>query len=218
MPLPANIDTLTISQIAAALQALTSVEAEALLTAIARRYPRLGRGLQVELAGYSSEISPLGLGVRTEWLALLRSGRAFVRSFLANPGVGATAQAQVFNPAASTVRVLIYAWAADSSVAATQMQVGFTSVQLGGGVSAPNLLAGGAASVAQIAVALPGALPGVTLIWQELLALGEIAGAGISTGWWAELPAGNGLDFGSLAASSAFRVNVLWAEVPSTYP
>jgi len=53
-PLPANIDTLTISQIAATLQALTSVEAEALLTAIARRYPRLGRGLQVELAGFST--------------------------------------------------------------------------------------------------------------------------------------------------------------------
>ena len=218
MPLPANIDTLTISQIAAVLQGLTTVEAEALLQAIARRYPRLGRGLQVELAGYSSEVSPLGLGVRTEWLALLRSGRAFVRSFLLNPGVAQTAQAQVFNPAGSSVRMLLYSWAADSSVAATQMQVGFTTVQLGGGASAANLLAGGAVSVAQIAAALPAALPGVTLIWQELLALGEIAGAGISDDWWAELPAGQGLDFGSLAASSAFRVNVLWAEVPVTYP
>ncbi len=218
MPLPANIDTLTISQICSVMQGLTTIEAEALLQAIAKRYPRLGRGLQVELAGYSSEVSPLGLGVRPEWLALLRSGRAFVRSFILNPGVGQTAQAQVFNPAASAVRVLLYAWAADSSIAATAVQVGFTVVQLGGGASAANLLAGGAVSVAQIAAALPAALPGVTLIWQELLAVGEIAGAGISTGWWAELPAGQGLDFGSLAASSAFRVNVFWAEVPATYP
>src|SRR5713101_6382597 len=72
MPLPANIDTLTISQICSVMQGLTTIEAEALLQAIAKRYPRLGRGLQVELAGYSSEVSPLGLGVRPEWLALLR--------------------------------------------------------------------------------------------------------------------------------------------------
>jgi len=212
-------DTGSCSNICSQLQAETLQTLQAEIRELVKRYPGLKDRFVIALGGYSSEVNPLGLGVRPEWLSLLRTGRAFVRSFLLNPGVAQTAQAQLFNPLGSAVRVLLYTWAADSSIAATAVQVGFTAVQLGGGASAANLLAGGPVSVAQIAAALPAALPGVTLIWQELLAVGELAGPGISAeGFWAEIPAGQGLDFGSLAASSAFRVNVLWAEVPSTYP
>src|SRR5712691_5984024 len=200
------------TQLCAAMSSATLDE----LVALKRQLAKLGFAQPV-----ATYVADSGLVViRHEWLALLRSGRAFTRSFLLTIGVAQQGQTQLFNPSGSGIRVLVYSWAADASIAGAPLVVGTNNVQMGGGAAAPNLLINGPLSVARTASAAAGALPGTTdLIWQELLAVGELAGPGVSPeGFWAELPPGWGLDWDLQQASSVFRVNVLWAEVPPTYP
>jgi len=213
MPLPKNPERLTAGQLAEIIADAPAAETRALLKAITKL--GLKAPIPVVLGG-----SALGLAVRAEWVALLRSGRAFARSFLLAIGVGQQGQTQLFNPVGSGMRVLLYSWAADSSIAGAPLIVGTNNVQMAGGAAAPNLLINGAISVARTAAAAAASLPGLSdPIWQQLLALGELAGPGVSAqGFWAEIPAGWGIDWDLLQASSTFRVNLLWAEVPLDYP
>ncbi len=224
MPLPANIDTLTISQICSVMQGLTTIEAEALLQAIAKRYPRLGRGLQVELAGFSTEVSPLGLGQRAEWAALLRSGRAFGGVFGGTSAIGNFVQAQLWNPAGSGKRGLVYLGRGSRSVGIADQEIIYQldTVQLAiaGNIasqiaSAQNLINGGAAPSFQVRGGNAAAFP-TGLMFTRAVTPTETPTPG---GILVELPEGFGFSMSGNTLNVVAFMTILWAEAPTTtYP
>lgn len=76
-----GIDNVDCSGLAALLQSTNVSELEGTILSIEKHYPHLARRIVLALGGYNSEVSPVGLGNRTEWTELVRSGFCFALGF-----------------------------------------------------------------------------------------------------------------------------------------
>lgn len=123
------------------------------------------------------------------WFSEIRAGRAFNRGVVVVAGGAQIAEAQLFNPVGSGKQVLIYS-AMFSSNVNDQPQLRRYDTALGTLIgNGANLLAGGAASVAEIRTAIPAAVDGSQLLILQVVANTPQA---LSPVWIAELSPGQG--------------------------
>jgi hypothetical protein len=166
---------------------------------------------------------------REEWLDLVRAGRAFNYNGSKAAGVGVQSTIQLYNPAASGVRALVFGGRAYTSTALAAgsfinvaLSTNTRSNPAGSGIV--NLLNGGAAPACVVNQDAQGGPPAdaKVLWWQPQLTafvpvdLGPIL-SGAPQGFFAELPPGSGLSIWPDTVNISLFAQLLWAEVPLTY-
>jgi len=170
-------------------------------------------------------VSPLGLGVRPELGQLLRSGRSFGGVFGTLSAVGQFTQAQLWNPAGSGKRALVFFGRGSRGVGIADLEIIYqldtAQLAIAGNINnqialAQNLVAGGPAPAMQMRGGSAAALP-TGLIFMRALTPTENQ---LSEGFLCELPEGLGFSMSGNSANVVAQMTIFWAEVPpsTTYP
>lgn len=153
-----------------------------------------------------------GLAVQqTErWFSEMRAGRTFSRGGNVSPGAAAFAEIQLFNPAGSGVTVLVYRLLAGAGANdATQIRTFNTALTtlVGTGI---NLLAGGAAAVAEIRTNNPAALDGTQV--SQTYAPANVTFERVDVWSW-ELGAAEGIIIAAGAVNISLAAEFYWNEI-----
>jgi hypothetical protein len=233
VPLPQTPAGRTVLQVQQDLAALTIDELPAFLMKIADQW-RLPLTPVLALSQVALTGGPLitKTYAREEWLDLLRAGRCFSGYNSRAASAANLSMVQLWNPAASGVRVLVFGAAAYISVAMAagnmvHLYVDNTQRTNNTGQRRQNLLVGGPAAVAEVrqdlTPALPPAFAADAMISEQfgpaaftLLDFQPVR-SGMPQGFFAELAPGQGITLIQDIVNISLFGYYQWAEVPLTY-
>lgn len=147
--------------------------------------------------------------VREFWYRQIGNSQAFCRAYSNPASAGNRNQIQLFNPAASSVTVVVRLMFIGSTTAqeidVNQDNTAATNL-LSTGI---NLNSGAAAATAQVRYANPAGEPGTTLCVYELVANQSILAV---PDWFIQLGAGEGVSVVALTTNTQLACTFMWTE------
>lgn len=218
MPNLPPLDTTGMGDLCEVLAQLPAAQLAAALQAI-EKHVREGGGSVPRITPVLAYIQAGTRGTgRQEWLQLIRSGLAFAKGGLVLNVAAQFSYVQLFNPANSGLRVLLYAAFAATSGAVAASNFGYDNTDAAGVLVGKNLLSGGPNSVCHLTeFTSAAAFPTVPLA-RKYTGAGSGNELGITQGFICELPPNTGFDIQIGTVNEDMAYTLQWAEVPADYP